>query len=217
MHVRAQEWVVSCHSTQVHSHFLAEVLKDPRDYLLEASSLSALTQPATIVSPNVQPNLKPGDDDCLGKIVPVSASVLKNRSCFGIAVVNHPAEAIESLCDGCVDVSPDVLWQEVLVLCQVSRQVALPRVKVAVESSVGDHGRGNVGVRAWRDRNHMGSPRVTQVTPGLRWGLVSAGGGWAKPTSCHAQLLEGLVCSNLKHGAGNGEPTDGVHELARFN
>ena len=81
-----------------------------------------------------------------------------------VAVVNHPAEAIESLCDGCVDVSPDVLWQEVVVLCQVSRQVALPRVKVAVESSIGDHGRGNVGVRAWRHRNHMGGPRVAQVT-----------------------------------------------------
>merc|ERR1719234_2315139 len=226
MHVRAQEWVVSCHSTQVHSQFLAEVLKDPRDYLLEASILPALTQPATIVGPNVEPNLKPGDDDCLRKIVPVSPSVLKNRSCFGIAVVNHPAKAIESLCDGCVDVSPDVLWQEVVVLCQVSRQVALPRVKVAVESSVGDHGRGNVGIRAWRDRNHMGSPRVAQVTPGLRWGLVSAGGGWPKPTSCHAQrlkqllshqLLEGLVCSSFKHSAGNSEPTDGIHELARFN
>merc|ERR1719234_1286554 len=226
MHVRAQEWVVSCHSTQVHSHFLAEVLKDPGDNLLEASRLPALTQPATIVGPNVEPNLKPGDDDCLRKIVPVSPSVLKNRSCFVVAVVNHPAEAIESLCDGCVDVSPDVLWQEVLVLCQVSCQVALPRVKVAVESSVRDHGRGNVGVRAWRDRNHMGGPRVAQVTPGLRWRLVSAGGGWPKPTSCHAQrlkellghqLLEGLVCSSLKHGAGNSEPTDGVHELARFN
>merc|ERR1719234_1217080 len=226
MHVRAQEWVVSCHCTQIHSHFLAEVLKDPRDYLLEAGSLSALTQSSTIVSPNVQPNLKPGDDDCLGEVVPVSPSMLQNRSCFGVAAVNYPAEAIESLCDGCVDVSPDVLWQEVLVLCQVSRQVALPRVKVAVESSVGDHGRGNVGVRAWRHRNHMGRPRVTQVTPGLRWGLVSAGGGWTKPTSCHAQwlkqllshqLLKGLVCSNLKHGAGNSEPTDGVHELARFN
>merc|ERR1719234_2168384 len=151
MHVRAQEWVVCCHSTQIHSQFLAEVLKDPGYYLLEASSLSALTQSATIVGPNVEPNLKPGDDDCLGKIVPVSPSVLQNRPCFGITVVNHPAEAIESLGDGCVDVSPDVLWQEVLVLCQVSRQVALPRVKV--------------GVRAWRDRNHMGGPRVTQVTP----------------------------------------------------
>merc|ERR1719234_1828646 len=226
MHVRAQEWVVCCHSAQVHSHFLAEVLKDPGDNLLEASRLPALTQPATIVGPNVEPNLKPGDDDCLRKVVPVSPSVLQNRSCFGVAVVNHPAESIESLCDGCVDVSPDVLWQEVLVLCQVSRQVALPRVKVAVESSVGDHGRGNVGIRAWGDRNHMGGPRVAQVTPGLRWGLVSAGGGWAKPTSCHPQrlkqllghqLLEGLVCSNLKHGAGNSEPTDGVHELSWFN
>merc|ERR1719234_880038 len=226
MHVRAQEWVVCCHSTQVHFQLLAEVLKDPGDYLLEASRLSALTQPATIVGPNVQPNLKPGDDDCLGKIVPVSASVLQNRTCVGIAVVDHPAKSIESLGDGCVDVSPDVLWQEVLVLCQVSRQVALPRVKVAVEPSVRDHGRGNVGVRAWRHRNHMGGPRVAQVTPGLRWGLVSAGGGWPKPTSCHAQwlkqllchqLLKGLVCCNLKHGAGNSEPTDGVHELARFN
>merc|ERR1719234_1206788 len=101
MHVRAQEWVVCCHSAQVHSHFLAEVLKDPGYYLLEASRLSALTQPATIVGPNVEPNLKPGDDDCLRKIVPVSPSVLQNRSCFGIAVVNHPAESIESLCDGC--------------------------------------------------------------------------------------------------------------------
>merc|ERR1719234_1794749 len=226
MHVRAQEWVVCCHSTQVYFQFLAEVLKDPRDYLLEASSLSALTQPATIVGPNVQPNLKPGDDDCLGKIVPVSPSVLKNRSCFVVAVVNHPAEAIESLCDGCVDVSPDVLWQEVLFLCQVSCQVALPRVKVAVESSVGDHGRGNVGVRAWRDRNHMGGPRVAQVTPGLLWGLVSGDSGWAKPTSCRAQrlkellghqLLKGLVGGSFKHGAGNSEPTDGIHELTRFN
>merc|ERR1719234_1666021 len=223
MHVRAQEWVVCCHSAQVHSHFLAEVLKDPRNYLLEASRLSALTQPATIVSPNIEPNLKPGDDDCLGEVVPVSPSVLQNRSCFSVAVVNHPAEAIETLCDGCVDVSPDVLWQEVLVLSQVSRQVALPRVKVAVESSVRDHGRGNVGVRAWRDRNHMGGPRVAQVTPGLRWGLVSAGGGWAKPTSCHAQrlkqllghqLLKGLVGGSFKHGAGNGEPTDGVKILS---
>merc|ERR1719234_2884622 len=226
MHVRAQEWVVCCHSTQVHFQLLAEVLKDPRDYLLEASRLSALTQSATIVGPNVQPNLKPGDDDCLRKVVPVSSSMRQNRTCFGIAVVNHPAESIESLCDGCVDVSPDVLWQEVLVLCQVSRQVALPRVKVAVESSIRDHGRGNVGVRAWRDRDHMGRPRVAQVTPGLRRRLVSAGGGWAKPTSCHAQrlkqllghqLLEGLVCRNLKHGAGNSEPTDGVHELSRLN
>ena len=81
-----------------------------------------------------------------------------------VAVVNHPAEAIESLCNGCVDVSPHVLGQEVLVLCQVSCQVALPRVKVAVESSVGDHGRGNVGIRAWRDRNHMGGPRISKVT-----------------------------------------------------
>merc|ERR1719234_790505 len=226
MHVRAQEWVVSCHSTQVHSHFLAEVLKDPGYYLLEASILSALTQPATIVGPNVQPNLKPGDDDCLGEVVSVSPSVLQNRSCFGVAVVNHPAKSIESLGNGCVDVSPDVHWQEVLVLCQVSRQVALPGVKVAVESSVRDHGRGNVGVRAWRHRNHMGRPRVAQVTPGLRWGLVSGDSGWPKPTACHAQrfkqllghqLLEGLVCSNLKHGASNSEPTDGVHELARLN
>merc|ERR1719234_1175401 len=223
MHVRAQEWVVSCHSTQVHSQFLAEVLKDPGDYLLEASRLSALTQPATIVGPNVEPNLKPGDDDCLGKIVPVSPSVLQNRSCFGVAVVNHPAEAIESLSDGCVDVSPDVLWQEVLVLCQVSRQVALPRVKVAVESSIGDHGRGNIGIRAWRHRNHMGGPRVAQVTTGLRWGLVSAGGGWPKPTSCHAQrikqllghqLLKGLVGGSFQHGAGNSEATDGVKILS---
>merc|ERR1719234_2409185 len=223
MHVRAQEWVVSCHSAQVHSHFLAEVLKDPGDNLLEASRLPALTQPATVVGPNVQPNLKPGDDDCLGKVVPVGPSVLQNRSCFSVAVVNHPAESIESLCDGRVDVSPDVHWQEVLVLCQVSRQVALPRVKVAVESSVGDHGRGNVGVRAWRDRNHMGRPRVAQVTPGLCWGLVSGDSGWAEPTSCHAQrleqllrhqLLEGLVGGSLKHGAGNGEPTDGVKILS---
>merc|ERR1719234_1400602 len=223
MHVRAQEWVVCCHSTQVHSQFLAEVLKDPGDYLLEASSLSALTQSATIVGPNVQPNLKPGDDDCLGEVVPVSPSVLQNRTCVGIAVVNHPAKSIESLGNGCVDVSPDVHWQEVLVLSQVSRQVALPRVKVAVESSIRDHGRGNVGVRAWRDRNHMGRPRVAQVTPGLRWGLVSAGGGWAKPTSCHAQrlkqllghqLLKGLVGGSFKHGAGNGEPTNGVEILS---
>merc|ERR1719234_904702 len=223
MHVRAQEWVVCCHSTQVHFQLLAEVLKDPRDYLLEASRLSALTQSATIVGPNVQPNLKPGDDDCLRKVVPVSASVLQNSSYIIVAVVNHPAESIESLCDGCVDVSPDVLWQEVLVLCQVSRQVALPRVKVAVESSVRDHGRGNVGVRAWRDRNHMGGPRVAQVTPGLGWRLVSGDSGWAKPTSCHAQwlkqllghqLLEGLVGGSLKHGAGNGEPTDGVKILS---
>ena len=96
--------------------------------------------------------------------VPMDSTEQSNITCFGVAAVNYPAEAIETLCDGCVDVSPDVLWQEVLVLCQVSRQVALPRVKVAVESSVRDHGRGNVGVRAWRDRNHMGGPRVAQVT-----------------------------------------------------
>ena len=87
-----------------------------------------------------------------------------NITGFVIAVVNHPAKAIKPLRDGCVDVSPHVLWQEVLVLGQVSCQVALPRVKVAVEPSVGDHGRGNVGIRAWRDGNHMGSPRVSQVT-----------------------------------------------------
>ena len=87
-----------------------------------------------------------------------------NITGFVIAVVNHPAKAIESLCDGCVDVSPHVLGQEVLVLGQVSCQVALPRVKAAVESSVGDHGRGNIGIGAGRDGNHMGSPRVSQVT-----------------------------------------------------
>ena len=32
-HVQAQEWVVSCHSTQVHSHFLAEVLWTTRKKL----------------------------------------------------------------------------------------------------------------------------------------------------------------------------------------
>ena len=31
------------------------------------------------------------------------------------------------------------------------------------------------------------------------------------------QLLERLVCSNFKHGAGNSEPTDRVHEPSRFN
>ena len=87
-----------------------------------------------------------------------------NNTYVIVAVVNHPAKAIESLCNGCVDVSPNVLGQEVLVLGQVSCQVALPRVKVAVKSSVGDHGRGNVGIRAWRDGNHMGGPRVSKVT-----------------------------------------------------
>ena len=120
----------------------------------------------------------PGHDDCLGKIVTVSASVLKNRSWgafyyrrttenvtgFVIAVVNHPPKTIEVLGDGCVDVGPHVLGQEVLVLGQVSCQVTLPRVKVAVESSVRNHGRGNIGIRAWRDGNDMGSPRVSQVT-----------------------------------------------------
>ena len=81
-----------------------------------------------------------------------------------VATVNHPPKPIEVLGDGCVDVSPHVLGQEVLVLGQVSCQVALPRVKVAVESSVGDHGRGNIGIGAGRDGNHMGSPRVSQVT-----------------------------------------------------
>ena len=81
-----------------------------------------------------------------------------------VATVNHPAEPIEVLGDGCVDVGPHVLGQEVLVLGQVSCQVALPRVEVAVESSVGDHGRGNIGIGAGRDGHHMGSPRVTQVT-----------------------------------------------------
>ena len=87
-----------------------------------------------------------------------------NNTYVIVAVVNHPAKAIESLCNGCVDVSPHVLGQEVLVLGQVSCQVALPRVKVAVKSSVGDHGRGNVGVRTRRNGNHMCSPRVTEVT-----------------------------------------------------
>ena len=85
-------------------------------------------------------------------------------TCFVIAVVNHPTEAIEVLGDGCVDVSPHVLGQEVFVHGEVSSEVALPRVKVAVESPVGDHGRGNVGIRAWRYGNNMGSPRISQVT-----------------------------------------------------
>jgi hypothetical protein len=69
----------------------------------------------------------------------------------------------------------------------------LPRVKVAVESSVGDHGRGNIGKGAGRDGHHLGSPRVSQVTPGLCWWLICAGGCWAEPTSCHAQWLVQLL------------------------
>ena len=121
----------------------------------------------------------PWDEDRLSKVVSVSPTVLENSSwkaspnlssinhqlaCFIIPVVDHPPKSIESLSDGCVYVGPHVLWQEVLVLWEVGRQVALPGVKVAVESSVRDHGRGNVGVRTWGNWNHVGSPGVSQVT-----------------------------------------------------
>ena len=43
-----------------------------------------------------------------------------------VATINHPPKSIESLGDGSVDVGPHVLWQEVLVHCQVSCQVTLP-------------------------------------------------------------------------------------------
>ena len=123
----------------------------------------------------------PWDEDRLSKVVSISPTVLENSSwkaspnlssinhqlaCFIIPVVDHPPKSIESLSDGCVYVGPHVLWQEVLVLWEVGRQVALPGVKVAVESSVRDHGRGNVGVRTWGHCNHVGSPGVSQVTLG---------------------------------------------------
>ena len=39
-----------------------KLTKDPGDDLVETSRLSAITQPATIVSTNVEPKLKPGAD-----------------------------------------------------------------------------------------------------------------------------------------------------------
>merc|ERR1719339_262543 len=88
VHVEAQEGVVHCQTAQVHSKFSAKVLKDPGECFAKSDRLSALAQPPTIVSANVEPKLEPGDEDCLGKIVTVSASVLKNSSGFIIAVVN---------------------------------------------------------------------------------------------------------------------------------
>ena len=95
---------------------------------------------------------------------PNLSSINHQLACFIITVVDHPPKSIESLSDGCVYVGPHVLWQEVLVLWEVGCQVPLPGVKVAVESSVRDHGWGNVGVRTWGNWNHVGSPGVSQVT-----------------------------------------------------
>ena len=39
-----------------------KLTKDPGDYLAKAGRLPALTQPATIVGPNIEPKLKPGAD-----------------------------------------------------------------------------------------------------------------------------------------------------------